>query len=516
MELKLNREALCLNEVVYDGISEQSVEMDYILPDYYPDIFKILKCQLTPQVISYNTASDKLIYDVVVRIKVLYLAQESNQVKCIEQRYTYSKTLDLKKSCDNPLVTIVPKLDYCNCRAISERRLDIRGAVSCKVKVSCTGEQNIVSDACGLGVQTRKLQLGYAGSKIYTQKQFTIREEIELSDSKPSAFSILRHDAVANVSDFKIISNKIIIKGDAKVTMLYSASDEGDIDTLEATQAQIQLSQIVDLNGVSDEFECFVDMNVVTSDLTIKTDENGDSRIIACEIVICAICVAHKMTNVEVVSDAYSTEYSCRYSTIPLKTEMIPTIIDKTFMVKSSAEHNEGDINAVCDVWCSISNVVTRASSENEIIVSGTLNTCILAKSDEGPIYLEKSDIFDHSIDVDNLSRDSNFLPTVKVVSCSYSLASNNTVEIKAEVGIKGCLYEVKTVDGIDEITVDTNKPKERDLSYALKIYYADEGEGVWDIAKRYNTSVEAIMEENELEGEVLEQRGMLLIPIVG
>ncbi|NMA79558.1 MAG: LysM peptidoglycan-binding domain-containing protein, partial [Clostridiales bacterium] len=36
------------------------------------------------------------------------------------------------------------------------------------------------------------------------------------------------------------------------------------------------------------------------------------------------------------------------------------------------------------------------------------------------------------------------------------------------------------------------------------------------DIAKRYNTSVEAIMEENELEGEVLEQRGMLLIPIVG
>ena len=182
--------------------------------------------------------------------------------------------------------------------------------------------------------------------------------------------------------------------------MLYSASDEDDIDTLEATQAQIQLSQIVDLNGVSDEFECFVDMNVVTSDLTIKTDENGDSRIIGCEIVICAICVAHKMTNVEVVSDAYSTEYSCGYSTIPLKTQMIPTIIDETFMVKSSAEHNEGDINAVCDVWCSISNVVTRASSDNEIIVSGTLNTCILAKSTEGPIYFEKSEIFDHSIEM--------------------------------------------------------------------------------------------------------------------
>ena len=31
------------DEVVFDGQTEQGVELDYLLPDYYPEIFKILK-----------------------------------------------------------------------------------------------------------------------------------------------------------------------------------------------------------------------------------------------------------------------------------------------------------------------------------------------------------------------------------------------------------------------------------------------------------------------------------------
>ena len=49
----------------------------------------------------------------------------------------------------------------------------------------------------------------------------------------------------------------------------------------------------------------------------------------------------------------------------------------------------------------------------------------------------------------------------------------------------------------------------------ALTIYYADESEDIWDIAKRFNTSVQAVMEENGLEDERVRRRGMILIPIL-
>ena len=54
-----------------------------------------------------------------------------------------------------------------------------------------------------------------------------------------------------------------------------------------------------------------------------------------------------------------------------------------------------------------------------------------------------------------------------------------------------------------------------RPHDFALKLYYGRMGEPVWEIAKRCHTSVEAIMEENELLQDVLTDAGMLLIPIV-
>ncbi|MCL2109312.1 MAG: hypothetical protein FWH20_08215, partial [Oscillospiraceae bacterium] len=71
MELKLNKEPVFLGEVVYDGQTEQGVEFDYVLPDYFPDIFKVLKCTLTPSIISYSISGSQLFCDGVVYIKVL-------------------------------------------------------------------------------------------------------------------------------------------------------------------------------------------------------------------------------------------------------------------------------------------------------------------------------------------------------------------------------------------------------------------------------------------------------------
>ena len=52
-------------------------------------------------------------------------------------------------------------------------------------------------------------------------------------------------------------------------------------------------------------------------------------------------------------------------------------------------------------------------------------------------------------------------------------------------------------------------------LLFATKLYFAEAGESVWDISKKYNTAVSSVMTENELSTEVLSEACMLLIPIV-
>ena len=43
MDYMMDRGMLGLQEVIYDGCQEQAVDLDISLPDYCPDIQKILK-----------------------------------------------------------------------------------------------------------------------------------------------------------------------------------------------------------------------------------------------------------------------------------------------------------------------------------------------------------------------------------------------------------------------------------------------------------------------------------------
>ena len=52
--------------------AEQPIDLDFSLPDYCPDIQKILKCQIYPT-ITEQTISDRLDVEGEVLVKLLYL-----------------------------------------------------------------------------------------------------------------------------------------------------------------------------------------------------------------------------------------------------------------------------------------------------------------------------------------------------------------------------------------------------------------------------------------------------------
>ena len=56
---------------------------------------------------------------------------------------------------------------------------------------------------------------------------------------------------------------------------------------------------------------------------------------------------------------------------------------------------------------------------------------------------------------------------------------------------------------------------KEKADMAALTVYFPSKGEKLWDIARRYSTTAQAIRAENSLEGDTAENAEMLLIPAV-
>ena len=168
MDLKLSKETIAVKETVLDNCYEQAVETDYILPDYYPDIFRVLKCRIMPRIVSHSIIgndlsgdSKKLSYELEAVIKVWYLSENSKVINCIEQKMSFSKSADAMISSSCPEISIIPKTDYVNCRVVNQRRLDIRGAVSTKIRICDEKKQSVVSDACGCNIQLKKSLISF-------------------------------------------------------------------------------------------------------------------------------------------------------------------------------------------------------------------------------------------------------------------------------------------------------------------------------------------------------------------
>ncbi|MGN0521670.1 MAG: DUF3794 domain-containing protein, partial [Eubacterium sp.] len=47
----------------------------YVLPDYYPEIFRIIKCTAEPKITSCAVSGDRVTYELTVCLKVIYCSE---------------------------------------------------------------------------------------------------------------------------------------------------------------------------------------------------------------------------------------------------------------------------------------------------------------------------------------------------------------------------------------------------------------------------------------------------------
>ncbi len=515
MNLQISKEKISSSEVVFSDTNEQSVELDYTLPDYYPEIFKICKCITQPQIICCDISGDKLNYELALCIRIVYCAENSSAVHVIEQKMNYSKKLDIGRVCVNPELLVRPQVNYMNCRAVNSRRIDIRGAISTAVEVSDIISSEIITEVSGGNIQLKKTAFSYPSNQITVSKRITVSDEFDLGLSKPAIIDIIRSDAIIASTDKKIIANKLIVKGEIYVNMLYTCIKE-DNDSVESMQFTLPFSQIVDMEGIDDRFECITDSEIVSCEIIPRSDGDGNSKIAECNVNIAVKCCAYRVSTSELAVDEYSTSFKTYSEKHTMKLEAVPQVVNSVCVVKNALVSQDEEIDCIFDAWCTLKNSVARTDNENNININGTADYIVFARNKSGaPIFLDKEDNFTVTIPVGNLTQDSQVEINLTPISCSYNLASDNSVEVKSEIKVSGCVRNVMNIEGIRDISVDEDEPVHKNNNYALKIYYTEENEDLWDIAKKYGTSVSAIIEENEIENDTISGSKMILIPIV-
>ncbi len=508
MDMKIINDTLDIRETIFEGSPEQGFECDILLPDYCPDVRRILKCHVTPKVSQCYQNGDRVNVDGFILVKVYYLCDE-NKIHAYDSKMPFSKTMEIKESADGISVSVGAATNYVNCRAINQRRLDVRGAITLKTRITGKTSQTVVSDAAGDGIQLRKKTV--TGSRLCSEAsaQFSVQEEESISGTHVN--SVLRCEGVAMFGDVQIIPNKAIMKGELKLTTVYTDAEGMTPVTVVHT---LPISRIMDIERLTTDCKLEIKTDVVLAEAFPKQDENGEFTKLGFDVKVNIFAKCYESKAITLATDAYSTQYNCNYTSKNVPLECVNSVIDKTFTYKTVTELSKTSIERVVDLWASAKSPVSTLEN-SKLTVQIPIDVFAFYLSEDGNADFSENTVdvtFDMAIDDD--CQEVKFEPEIKILSSDYSFVAPNKVELCVELNVLGTLSQNQTDRCITELNVDYSSAKKAENAPALTIYYCDCGENVWDIAKRYNTCPECIIAENSLECETINEKKVILIPL--
>lgn len=512
MEYPVKTDGIYVSSTIFEESSEQTVDADFGLPDYCPDIQKILKCCIEPQIENKNIIGDRVDIEGFSIVRIIYIDAIKGSVRCTEQSYPFSISSNLKDTPQNGIIETDIKVSYLNCRALSPRRLNIHGAFNVFVKVIDRSEIRTCTHIQGDDIQQKKKTIDYSYLEAVSQQQFSITETLETGQSQAAIQSVIRTDIRAFCSECKPINNKIMYKGELLVKVMYlSDLDVGKIETMEYT---IPFSRVIDINGVTESSECAVTTEVMNHTLTLRSEIGFDDPLPVLSVKLCLTAFSFEKRDTMVITDCYST--SCETTPV-FSTYTLPLLcaeVKENVVEKTLVDLNDNSISQVIDVWVENGSVLC-SQDDVRTALNGKFNICILAKDvDNGIIYTERVVEYNHPIQEIPQMSDMSMDIHSSCISVGFRICNEKRVEVRTELLVVGELYDTTTVSAVSSISADEKKKCQKDKNAALILYFASKGENVWTIAREHRTSVDRLLNENDLQDETLLESRMLMIPV--
>ncbi len=507
MGFDIKKEKLCECECVNNS-SEYNLETQLNLPDYCGDIKRILKCNITPSVGSVSVSAGKANVKGSAVIRMIYIAQK-DKIDCCEITESFSCSCNLNDASDNSIVCVFPKINYVNCRATSQRRVSVSANIALNFTTYNEKANEIISNIQQDGIQIKTDTVLADNLVCIGKKVFEMSETATIPSDNEAIGKVLSVRNYAVIDSKKAVSGKLLIKGELYTKIIYCADNsDGEIEKFSHT---MPISQIIDIPGLSEDCDLNVSADVIQSGSVVKSDSSGENRLVEIAVKVQVIVKGNNKDSYTVIDECYCTDYDIDSS---YETKVFSRKIhssDRQITVKKTLEMPTS-VKKICHVWANDVSCDLKAE-KNKATGKGSANISVIFIDEKDDVdYCEKNVDFDFE---ENFSESYDKMKcvcnlTARDISCDS--VQKDKINLTAQIGVIADVYceqEKKILSSVEISNEQTKKQSDA----ALVIYFADKNERIWDIAKKYNTTVEAILNENEITGDKTTDAVMLMIP---
>lgn len=469
-----------------------------VVPDRMPDIGMIANTGACVLLRSKDAADGSVTMQGDIQVSVLYIPDGEAGLRALNLSLPCTATFDSPEITQDCIPEGTMRVCSVEARLLNPRKILVKAEVVTELVCYVRGE------ACyckGVTEDTQPMvQLHHATGKFSTvaavcERTFVVTDEYALPATAAGG-EVVRKNAQFRVEDMKTIANKLVVKGTVLSEVLYTTES----GTVESVSFGSVFSQIVETDSEDISADARVMLMPTGMYYELVSGENGP--VITMELHGVCQVAAMRQHEVQFVSDAFSNRCACDVEYRPMNVITQSRVSTQRETVRDSVPCKSA-VAQVRFATCTIGKVTVNGG---DVSVRIDVDLCVAYENGV-------DDCVNRRIEV-NFQTDAEAPAMLSAdgVRCTdvYAIPSGTGAEIRfvVEADLRTeTTCDLETVSAIhldEEHPCDQNRP-------SLTVVRA--GGSLWELARKYGSTVDLIRQLNELEDDIIPAGSVLFVP---
>ena len=478
-----------------DGYVESSAE--YILPDYNPDLRKLLYtwCEVKPA--GKFSSDEQVDFSGVVEYRCIY-ADKDGEMSEVSFTSDYEYSVNLTGEAQD--ADSIPTVQNYQIRVLGPRKISAKASLACENIHSLDKCRNDGAIAHGEDIELERKNVRCGRLRTVESEERELAEEmLRLDGVALDEISVVSAMAECGASEFSRDGGEGRCKSEFLVKLIYR-DPVGQVIPFEYT---LTGEGVIPLDGIPDGAQVVCTPRVLSERFECLPTDDGVNMVANLIVKWEAVCVYNDEHSV--VTDAYSTEYALdnKYATLSLVNYGAP--LRERLSVEGKAPCDLAECGKIKEVLLmgARAKIVEKKMDAGELSVSlefkiqGVIS-CYDANESITYAPIKFSDVTTKKVNISSQKCD-NFSAIVRVsaVNTSYKIDDADIRYILiAYLDVIPC-SEVQTK--ILESASRNENEKIEKCSGRVTVYYTEPTDTLFSVAKRYHTAISTLLENNEI-----------------
>lgn len=397
MVVDTTKESVCINQLVGQKNEARMIEGDMIVPDIKPDILNTITTSGNVCIYKKEVLDGKVKIDGTVQVYIIYLADnQEGSIRGIHTSLDFTEVIPIENCKAGMSLGGKVEISSIDTKVLNGRKLNIKANLSFSFKVYSNENIDVIKEMNGMeNIQKLNHEIemnslvGEGTTKAYAKETVAL-------DPIDNLAEILKAEIRIQNKDTKISYNKVLVKADVAIHILYLTED----NRISSVESTIPLMGFVDIQNVSEEHLCDTDYEL--KNLLIKPNgEEEHSIYVEAEVEI--TCSAFEKRNMTVTEDLYSPTENLSFTQKEIHTMSNKNTSRDVCSVKEKIAVPEMMGSRICDIsvkpTISTQNVMSnRIAYEGEV----TLNVLYWSESENRLEVKQMNLPFQFSMEVPN------------------------------------------------------------------------------------------------------------------